>query len=164
MKPTTEAKSTSSAVDGGQHQSIARLDLLLSALSEHPENGLRLAEVCRATGLGKATAHRLLSGLVAYRLADLDPDSGRYTVGFKVFAWASGVGNRYGLAELARLSAGRGAPVSNLRHERAVLDENELRLLPLLDGEHDQLALSAALGGPVDQLLAGLAQKALLLG
>jgi DNA-binding IclR family transcriptional regulator len=91
-----------SAVDGGQHQSIARLDLLLSALAERPEHGLRLAEVCRATGLGKATVHRLLSGLVAYRLADFDPDSGRYTVGFKVFAWASGVGNRYGLAELAR--------------------------------------------------------------
>jgi DNA-binding IclR family transcriptional regulator len=93
---------TSSAVDGGQHQSIARLDLLLSALAEHPERGLRLAEVCRATGLGKATAHRLLSGLVTYRLADFDPDTCRYTVGFKVFAWASGVGNRYGLAELAR--------------------------------------------------------------
>ena len=96
-----------SAVDGGTHQSIARLDLLLSALSEHPERGLRLAEVCRATGLGKATAHRLLSGLVAYRLADFDPESSRYMVGFKVFAWASGGANRYGLAELTRPGLGR---------------------------------------------------------
>jgi DNA-binding IclR family transcriptional regulator len=103
MKPVTDPNAqTPSAVDGGQHQSIARLDLLLSALAERPESGMRLADVCRATGLGKATAHRLLSGLVAYRLADLDPYSGRYTVGFKVFAWASGVGNRYGIAELAR--------------------------------------------------------------
>src|SRR5689334_19405605 len=63
MKPKRiAAAETPSAVDGGRHQSIARLDLLLSALSEYPETGLRLTEVCRATGLGKATAHRLLSG------------------------------------------------------------------------------------------------------
>ena len=101
MPPRAKAEITS-AVDGGTHQSIARIDLLLSVLAEHPEDGLRLFDVCRATGLGKATAHRLLSGLVAYRLADFDPDTGRYTVGFKVFAWASGLGNRYGLADLTR--------------------------------------------------------------
>jgi DNA-binding IclR family transcriptional regulator len=39
---------------------------------------------------------------VAYRLADHEPESSRYRVGFKVFAWASGVQNRYGLAELTR--------------------------------------------------------------
>jgi DNA-binding IclR family transcriptional regulator len=102
MKAAANSNSMPSAVDGGTHQSIARIDLLLSALAENPEQGLRLAEVCRATGLGKATAHRLLSGLVAYKLADYDAEAGRYTVGFKVFAWASGVQNRYGLAELAR--------------------------------------------------------------
>lgn len=91
-----------SAVDGGAHQSIARVDLLLSALSREPEKGLRLSEVCAATGLGKATAHRLLSGLVTYRLVDHDPGSGRYFVGFKIFSWASGVGNRNGLIELVR--------------------------------------------------------------
>lgn len=93
-----------SAVDGGQHQSIARIDIILSALSEKPEAGMKLAEVCAATGLGKATAHRLLSGLVAYRLADFDAGSGRYMVGFKIFGWASGVGNRFGIAELTRPS------------------------------------------------------------
>jgi DNA-binding IclR family transcriptional regulator len=91
-----------SAVDGGAHQSIARIDLLLSALSREPEKGLRLAEVCAATGLGKATAHRLLSGLVTYRLVDHDAGSGRYFVGLKIFSWASGVGNRNGLIELVR--------------------------------------------------------------
>jgi len=101
MVSSAKAENTS-AVDGGTHQSIARIDLLLSVLAEHPESGLRLLDVCRATGLGKATAHRLLAGLVAYKLADFDPDSSRYTVGFKVFAWASGGGNRYGLAELTR--------------------------------------------------------------
>jgi DNA-binding IclR family transcriptional regulator len=92
------------AVDGGQHQSIARINLLLETLAAEPEQGMKLAEICRATGLGKATAHRLLTGLVAYRLVDSDPASGRYFVGFKIFSWACGVGNRFGLVELARPS------------------------------------------------------------
>lgn len=96
-----EIPAPQSAVDGGTHQSIARIDLLISALSQEPEKGMRLAEVCLATKLGKATAHRLLSGLVAYRLVDHDAQSGRYFVGFKIFSWASGVGNRNGLIELA---------------------------------------------------------------
>lgn len=106
-KKKPETPQVVSAVDGGTHQSIARIELLLSALSEKPETGLKLGEVCAATGLGKATAHRLLSGLVTYRLADFDAESGRYMVGFKIFGWASGVGNRFGLAELARPSLRR---------------------------------------------------------
>jgi DNA-binding IclR family transcriptional regulator len=89
-----------SAVDGGTHQSIARLDLLLSALSTSPNDGLKLADVCRVTGLNKATAHRLLSGLVAYRLADQDEATGRYFVGLKIVGWARAAENRHGLARL----------------------------------------------------------------
>ena len=91
-----------SAVDGGTHQSIARLDLLLSVLARDPRRGLRLSEVAEASGLGRATTHRLLSGMVAYGLADLDAESGRYRVGFKVFSWGCSVAHRYGLLSLAR--------------------------------------------------------------
>lgn len=97
-----EGRVPASAVDGGTHQSIARLDLLLSALAGSKGEGLRLMEVCRVTGLGKATAHRLLSGLVLYGLAELDQATGRYFVGFKVLSWAAGAGNRLGLAQLVR--------------------------------------------------------------
>ena len=96
-----------SAVDGGAHQSVARTDLVLSVLAAHAEHGLRLTDVCRATGLGKTAAHRLLSGLVAYRLADLDERSSRYFIGFKIFAWASGAGNRFGLSRIAAPSLTR---------------------------------------------------------
>jgi DNA-binding IclR family transcriptional regulator len=98
--PRISAKAPASAVDGGMHQSIARIDLLISALSREPEKGLRLVEVCAATGLGKATAHRLLAGLVQYRLVDHEAESGRYFVGYKIFSWASGVSSRNGLVEL----------------------------------------------------------------
>ncbi|MCW2241760.1 IclR family transcriptional regulator [Azospirillum canadense] len=89
-----------SAVNGGQHQSIARLDLLLSALSGSPDDGLKLTDVCRITGLNKATAHRLLAGLVTYRLADHDEMSGRYFVGLKIIGWARAAENRHGLLRL----------------------------------------------------------------
>jgi DNA-binding IclR family transcriptional regulator len=167
MKPTANDNSTiQSAVDGGTHQSIARLDLLLSALAEHPEQGLRLADVCRATGLGKATAHRLLSGLVAYKLADFDAESSRYSVGFKVFAWASGVGNRYGLAELARPSLERlverfqDAVYLSIRNgDQAVCVERlegsfPIKTLALKIGDHRPLGIGAgpaALDAPQPQ-------------
>lgn len=89
-----------SAVNGGPHQSIARLDLLLSALSTSPDDGLKLADVCRITGLNKATAHRILSGLVAYRLADQDEATGRYFVGLKILGWARAAESRHGLVRL----------------------------------------------------------------
>ena len=98
---STNDPETANAVNGGLHQSVARVDLVLTALAASPEHGLRLLDVCRATGLGKTTAHRLLTGLVAYRLADFDELSNRYFVGFKIFAWACGAGNRFGLSRMA---------------------------------------------------------------
>lgn len=89
-----------SAVDGGLHQGVARLDLLLSALGTGPQDGMRLADVCRVTGLNKATVHRLLAGLVAYRLADQDEATGRYFVGLKILGWARAAESRHGLARL----------------------------------------------------------------
>ena len=95
------SNSVASAIDGGTHQSIARLDLLLSVLAREPRRGLRLSEVTEASGLGRATTHRLLSGMVAYGLADLDAENGRYRVGFKVFSWGCSVAHRFGLLPLA---------------------------------------------------------------
>lgn len=89
-----------SAVDGGQHQSAARTELILSVLARASESGLRLQDVAEQTALTKATAHRLLSGLVAYGLVDLDERSGRYFLGMKLFGWASGVADRFGLRRI----------------------------------------------------------------
>jgi DNA-binding IclR family transcriptional regulator len=85
------------AVDGGQHQSVARIELVLSVLARAPEEGLRLIDVCAATGLSRTAAHRILNGLVTYRLADVDPSLNRYALGLKIFSWASAAANRFGL-------------------------------------------------------------------
>ncbi len=84
---------------GGEHQNIVRTSLLLSALADASAQGLRLTDVGRATGLGKATAHRLLAGLVAHGLAEQDDD--RFFLGKRVLSLAAAAANRFGLARLA---------------------------------------------------------------
>jgi hypothetical protein len=45
----------------GAHRNIARADGILSALAEGSAAGLRVVDVMRATGLGKASTHRALA-------------------------------------------------------------------------------------------------------
>lgn len=144
-----------SAVDGGAHQSIARLDLLMSVLASSKGEGLKLMDVCRLSGLGKATVHRLLTGLVQYRLADHDDATGRYFIGYKVLTWAAGAGERYGLARLARPGLERiaarfeDAVYLMVRHgdEAVCLDRVEgtfpIRTLAFKVGDHRPLGVGA---------------------
>jgi DNA-binding IclR family transcriptional regulator len=86
---------------GGLHQSIARPAAVLEALAAASSSGLRMTDVMRVTGLGKATVHRLLAGLTSARLVDQDPDSSRFFVGMRILSWAVSAGERFGLARLA---------------------------------------------------------------
>jgi SAM-dependent methyltransferase len=61
---------------------------------------------------------------------------------------------------LARLQAGHGGPVMNLRHTYSELDDDERALLPLLDGTRDLAALG---GAPAEATLAKLRALALIL-
>lgn len=91
----------------GLHQSIARPTAVLEALAAASSNGLRMTDVMRVTGLGKATVHRLLAGLTSARLVDQDPDSSRFFVGMRILSWAVSAGERFGLARLAEAAMAR---------------------------------------------------------
>src|SRR5262245_23228286 len=86
---------------GGLHQGIARPTAVLEALAAASADGLRMTDVMHATGLGKATVHRLLAGLAACGLVDQDPETSRFFVGMRILAWAATAGERFGLARLA---------------------------------------------------------------
>ena len=88
-------------MEKGEHQNIGRATLVLAALADASTHGLRLTDVIRATGLGKATTHRILAGLVAHGLAEQDKDSGYFFVGLKMLDWATAAGDRFGLAHCA---------------------------------------------------------------
>lgn len=82
----------------GPNQNIGRAALVMSALAEASTQGLRLIDVARATGLGNATVHRVLAGLVAHGLAETDAESGRFFLGMRLMAWAAMSSERFGLA------------------------------------------------------------------
>src|SRR5262249_36878415 len=75
--------------------------MVLKALAANSAEGLRLTDVVNATSLGKATVHRVLSGLVAHGLVDQDKATGRFFLSLKLIGWAMAAGDRFGLARLA---------------------------------------------------------------
>ena len=106
MKPTTAKRATVERRTRkprltGLYQSISRPTAVLEALAAASSAGLRMTDVMRATGLGKATVHRLLAGLAAYGLVDQDSDTGRFFLGTRILSWAVTAGDRFGLARLA---------------------------------------------------------------
>jgi DNA-binding IclR family transcriptional regulator len=85
----------------GLYQNIGRATMVLGALAANSSEGLRLTDVVNATSLGKATVHRVLSGLVAHGLVDQDKATGRFFLSLKLIGWAMAAGDRFGLARLA---------------------------------------------------------------
>jgi len=174
-----KVRSTKSAPIRGDHQNIGRATLVLSALAEAAAEGLRLIDVVRATGLGNATIHRVLSGLVAHGLAEHDSETGRFFLGMRLVAWASVSSERFGLARwiepaLARLAQRTGDTVyltSRVGDEAVCTAKREgafpIKALTLKLGDHrplgvgtGSLALLAFLSdAEVDRILRTQADK-----
>jgi DNA-binding IclR family transcriptional regulator len=88
----------------GGAQAVDRALGLLRLVASAPAEGLRLSDLAEASGLDRATAHRLLASLVANELVDQDIITKRYTLGLDFFAMAAAASNRYDLAEVSRAS------------------------------------------------------------
>lgn len=65
----------------GGVQSIGRTLRLLQVLGVHQEQGLRMVDIVRLTGIGRPTAHRILAFLVLQRFVDKAQDGRRYRLG-----------------------------------------------------------------------------------
>ncbi|EAQ02394.1 putative IclR-family regulatory protein [Pseudooceanicola batsensis HTCC2597] len=100
---------------GASVQTIDRAASVLRVLASGPSEGLRLADVTAAVGLGKATAHRLLHGLLDVGFVELDTASKRYALGYELFVLGAAA-RRFQIVDmarpaLARLAAGTGDTV-----------------------------------------------------
>lgn len=93
--------SDADTAEKGLYQNIGRATMVLTSLAANSAEGMRLTDVVNATSLGKATVHRVLSGLVAHGLVDQDKASGRFFLSLKLISWAMAAGDRFGLARLA---------------------------------------------------------------
>lgn len=88
-------------------QSIARAAAILTSLSRAGRDGRRLIDIAADTELQKSTAHRILNTLALHGLVEQDEITGRFHLGFGLFALGFAAVNRYGLIELANESVSR---------------------------------------------------------
>jgi len=139
---------------GTDHRGIARATVLLRAVAEGPPEGLRLARLAEATGLHRATAHRLLTALVAEGL--LQRDAGhRFLLGPELWRLGLSATQRFDLVARARPSLQRLAEVTGdtvylsvrAGDEALCLDRCEgafpIRTLTLSVGDHRPLGVGA---------------------
>jgi DNA-binding IclR family transcriptional regulator len=87
------------APSDGAHQNIARATLALDALANAGNDGLRLTDVSRLTGLSKTAAHRCLGGLVTHGLAAYDSESSLFFLGDRILAWVGMAQGRFAIAD-----------------------------------------------------------------
>jgi DNA-binding IclR family transcriptional regulator len=138
--------------------------MVLEALARAPAQGVRLTDVAEATGLNKATAHRVLSGLVAHRLAEQLDDSGRFVIGMRVLSWASSASARFNLLRIADKGLERLAQETRDTVYLSIRSQNDLICLDRREGDFPIKTLTLEVGQfrPLGISAGGLALLAFL--
>jgi DNA-binding IclR family transcriptional regulator len=83
-------------------QSIAKAALLLRTLSTFSSSGCSLMQISFLTNLPKATVHRMLAALIEQRLVERPGGTRDYRLGPDIFAFGSGLPDRFDLEKTAR--------------------------------------------------------------
>ena len=91
----------SAQLGDGENRNIGRILTVLNVLAAAAARGMRLTDVAEATGMGKSTTHRILTGMAAGGLVEQDLESGRYFVGLKMLAFANAARDRFAFSRLA---------------------------------------------------------------
>ncbi len=86
-------------------QMVDRITAILDAVAAQAHEGAKPTDIIAATGLQRATAHRLLKGLVDGGMLELSGEAGRYFLGPRLIGYAAAAGDRFNLVE--RSAAGR---------------------------------------------------------
>ncbi|HZP89831.1 MAG TPA: IclR family transcriptional regulator [Actinomycetota bacterium] len=121
--------------DPGRIESVRNAARVLQLFSYH-ERQLGVSEIARRLGLGKSTAHRLLSTLTDEHLLEQDPESGKYRLGLAVYDLTAAVATHFAMHEAAV------PPMAQLRNatgetvQLAVLDGREVVYIERLDSPH----------------------------
>src|SRR6266511_2388567 len=87
-------------VDRSRLDSVRNAARVLKQFSYH-ERQLGVSELARRLGLGKSTAHRLVSTLKAEHLLEQDPETGKYRLGLAVYDLAAAVSTNFAMHEAA---------------------------------------------------------------
>ena len=82
-------------------KTIGRVATVLQALADGAAAGMRLSDLCAATGFSKATMHRLIGALTEIDYVEYDEASRLYRLGYVLFA-LGGAARRFHIVDLAR--------------------------------------------------------------
>jgi DNA-binding IclR family transcriptional regulator len=88
-------------------QAIKRAVAVLRIVAAHGAHGASLKDVAAASGLHKATAHRILCALAEEGLLEQDPQDRAFRLGIELNALVGALGGRYDLRSLAAPSIER---------------------------------------------------------
>lgn len=124
-------------------RSVRKAALMLRTLATFSPRGASLAEACGATGLPKATAHRILAALVAERLVERPAGTRLYRLGPELFAFGTSISSLFDFRALASSSL-----------NRISVETGEIALLGIRSG-YDALCLDRQEGAntPKDVLI-----------
>jgi DNA-binding IclR family transcriptional regulator len=100
--PATGTQAERGLTEGAQ--SIRRAAAVLRIVATNGGRGASLSEVVQASGLHKATAHRILRALFDEALLEQDPATRNYRLGVEVFALGAAMGEQFDIKTLAQPS------------------------------------------------------------
>jgi IclR family KDG regulon transcriptional repressor len=121
--------------DRGRLDSVRNAARVLKQFSYH-ERQLGVSELARRLGLGKSTAHRLVSTLTAEHLLEQDRETGKYRLGLAVYDLAAAVSTQFAMHEAAVPPMAQLRNVTGETVQLAVLDGREVVYTERLDSPH----------------------------
>lgn len=93
-------------------QSLHKSLGLLRLVSSHSRDGIRLVDLCRASGITRPTAHRMLQALQVEGLIEQDPKTDRYHLGREAYLLGVAAESRYGMSSVVDATLGQLTAVS----------------------------------------------------
>ncbi|MDM8165805.1 IclR family transcriptional regulator [Roseovarius sp.] len=140
-------------------QSVARALGLLKILSRHDE-GVRVSDMARESGLAVSTTHRLLTTLELQGFAQFDPERALWHVGREAFAVGAAFGRRHNFVAPALPYLRRLRDVTRETANLGILDNDELVTISQVESREIMRAISPP-GGRVPAFCSGMG-KAIL--
>jgi len=140
-------------------QSVARALGLLKILSRQDE-GVRVSDAARESGLAVSTTHRLLTTLELQGFAQFDPERALWHVGREAFAVGAAFGRRHNFVAPALPYLRRLRDVTRETANLGILDNDELVTISQVESREIMRAISPP-GGRVPAFCSGMG-KAIL--
>jgi DNA-binding IclR family transcriptional regulator len=101
MAAQADAQRSFTPGERGLEQSFGRAAVILNALADVGDTGLRFVDIVRVTGFSQTTVHRLVAALAEHGFIEQEREGARYFLGMRLAGWAFAAANRFSLAEVA---------------------------------------------------------------